>query len=60
MRHGVYITYGVTKVKMSAKKLQLIADALETINTDSDRVEKLARNLSATFLALSEYAASVK
>ena len=60
VKHGVTIQYGVTKYKLSAKDLQLIADALEIINPDSRRVEKRARQLSLAFSALSEYAASVK
>ena len=59
-RHGVLIKYGQTEYKLSSKDLQLISDALEIVNPDSAGVEKRARALSAAFLALSEYAASVR
>jgi hypothetical protein len=60
IEHGVFVVYGVTKIKMSAKDLQLIADALEIVNPDTEKVERRARKLAASFLALSEYAATVK
>jgi hypothetical protein len=58
--HGVFIKYGATKFKLSANELQLIADALEIINPDTEKQIQIARRLSASFLALSEYAQSVK
>jgi hypothetical protein len=60
IKHGVAIQYGVTRWNLTAKDLQLIADALDIINPDSLRVKKRARQLSAGFLALSEYAKTVK
>lgn len=58
--HGVYIHYGVMKFKLTANELQLIADALEIINPDTEKQTLVARRLSSAFLALSEYAESVK
>lgn len=60
VKHGVKIVYGKTVFPLSARDLQLTADALEIINPDEDEVERRARCLSAAFLALSEYAESVK
>jgi hypothetical protein len=60
IKHGVFIQYGVTSFKLTARDLQLIADALEIVRPDSSRAVKQACKLSASFLALSEYAATVK
>jgi hypothetical protein len=60
IKHGVFIKYGVTEFELSAAELQLIADALEVVNPDTDKMKRKAQQLSASFLALSEYAASVK
>ena len=59
-KHGVYIQYGVTSFKLNANQLQLISDALSIINPDTEKQEKQARKLSAAFLGLSGYAASVR
>jgi hypothetical protein len=59
-QHGVYLVYGKTKIKLKPNDLQLIADALEIVNPDTEKQTRNARNWSAAFLALSEYAESVK
>jgi hypothetical protein len=58
-KRGVFIKYGKTQFKLSAKDLQLIADALAIINPDSTPQENKARKLSAAFAALSEYEESI-
>ena len=58
--HGVYLVYGKTKIKLKASDLELFADALEIINPDSEKQIVNARNWSAAFTALSEYAMSVR
>jgi hypothetical protein len=60
IKHGVFIKYGVTEFELSAAELQLMADALEVVNPDTDKMKGKAQQLCASFLALSEYAASVK
>jgi len=60
IKHGVVVKYGVTEWKLSASDLQLIADALEIVNPDTEKAIRRARALSTGFLALSEYASSVK
>lgn len=60
VKHGVYIAYGVTSVKMSASDLQLIADALDVVSPDTDKARQRAHVLQCSFLALSEYAETVK
>ena len=59
IKHGVFIRYGVTQFKLSASELHLIADALEIINPDTKTAIRRARKLAASFLALSEYAATI-
>ena len=58
--HGVYLVYGKTKIKVSHQDLQLISDALEIVNPDTDKQTLNARNWSRAFEALSEYAKSVR
>ena len=58
--HSVVLSYGITKIRLKAKDLQLFADALEVINPDTEKQEKNARNWAAAFSALAEYAVSVK
>lgn len=60
VKYGVALQYGVTRYKLSAKDLMLISDALQIINPCPDKAKKRARQLSAAFLALSEYARTVK
>jgi hypothetical protein len=60
VKHGVLVSYGLTRFKLSAMQLQLIADALEIINPDSPRAIDVARNMSRAFAALAEYAKSVE
>lgn len=57
--YGVYIKYGATKFKLTANELWLMADALEIINPDTEKQTAVARRLSASFSALSEYAESL-
>jgi hypothetical protein len=59
-KHGVYIRYGVTEIKLTANDLQLIADALDVVNPDTDEQRQNAFNLCASFTALAEYAESVE
>jgi hypothetical protein len=60
VQHGVYIRYGLTEIKLSANDLELIADALDIVNPDTDKQRQRAHTLSMSFTALSEYAASLK
>ena len=59
VKHGVFIRYGVTEIELSKNELQLMADALDSINPDNDKQEKVARKLAASFLALGDYAGLV-
>src|SRR6266567_2995564 len=59
-KHGVYLTYGVTSVKLTASDLELIADALDVVRPDTDKARQRAHTLFCSFLALSEYAATVR
>lgn len=59
-KHGVYLKYGQTEVKLAASDLQLIADALEIIDPIDKKDDARACKLLAWFLALSEYAKSVR
>jgi hypothetical protein len=58
--HGVYLVYGKVKIKLKAADLQLMSDALEIVNPDTEKQTGIARKWAASFLALSEYAESVK
>lgn len=60
MKLGVYLKHRAIEIELSKDDLQLIADALEAINPDSDAAERKARQLAASFQMLSEYAASLK
>lgn len=59
-KHGVFIRYGVTEIKLSANDLQLISDALDIVNPDTEKQSANARKLAVSFLVLSEYAESVE
>ena len=59
-KQGVYVVYGLSRFKLTANELQLMADALFAVNPDTDTQLRKARRLAASFLALSEYAESVK
>lgn len=58
-KHGVAIQYGKSAYKLTASDLQLIADALESVNPDSSKLEKRARVMSSAFQALAEYAKTI-
>ena len=60
VKHGVYLTYGVTSAKLTASDLELIADALDVVRPDTDKARQRAHTLFCSFLALSEYAATVR
>jgi len=58
-KHGVFVKYGQTSFRLSANELELMADALEIINPDTEKQIEQADKLANSFRALAEYARSV-
>ncbi len=59
-KHGVYLKYGQTEIKLTVSDLRLIADALEIIDPVDEKDDAHACKLLASFLALLEYQKSVR
>ena len=57
---NVRLQYGKAHVKLSSSDLQLISDALDILSPDSDESSDRAKQLCATFAALSEYQESIE
>jgi len=59
VKHGVFLVYGKQKIKLKAKDLEMITNALEIINPDTEKARLRAFRLFNSFAALTEYAESV-
>jgi hypothetical protein len=57
---NVKLTYGKVCVSLSSSDLQLISDALDVLSPDSDESSDRAKQLCATFDALTVYQRSIE